>query len=350
MLDLGLTSSCKIRVQTLKGLAMGNITRRTWIQTAGAATGLFAVPRLGSASPLFARNDATDSLPMQLYKSLNESQRQKICLPIDHPRRQYVSNWWYIHPENRIPNTFSPDQQALIKSIFDSLHGADYRDAINHQVLIDQYGESKNAPAAGFFGTPEDANFEFIFTGHHVTRRCNVHSDKGSGFGGAPIFYGHYPHPVDKMNDNFREAKDHPGNPYWYQGKVFNKFIQALSGKQQAEGLVSVEPRSEEPESVVKVPSEARGLKCAELSLDQKKLLVETMRGMLAMFRTDDIDATIGAIEKNGVVDRLNISWFAGKYDIGSDQVWDTWQIEGPDMVWYFRGEPHIHCYFHLKT
>ena len=74
------------------------------------------------------------------------------------------------------------------------------------------------------------------------------------------------------------------------------------------------------------------------------------MKRMMEMFREDDVDATIAAIEKQNVIDRLTVSWFGGKYDIGSDQVWDTWQIEGPDMVWYFRGQPHIHCYFHLKA
>lgn len=285
---------------------------------------------------------------MQLYKSLSEEQKRKVCLPIDHPRRQFVSNWWYVHPDNRIPNTFNPEQQDLIKKIFDGMHSEDHQDAVNKQVLIDQYGEERNAPAAGFFGTPEDSNFEFIFTGHHVTRRCNAHSDKGSGFGGAPIFYGHYPHSVENMNDNFREAKDHPGNPYWYQGKNFNRFVQALDGKQQAKGLIAGDPRSENSDLVVKKTSEGRGLNCSDLSADQKKLFLDTMRGMLAMFRSDDVEATIASIEKRQLVDSLHVSWFAGKYDIGSDKVWDTWQIEGPDMVWYFRGEPHIHCYFHL--
>ncbi len=287
---------------------------------------------------------------MQLYKSLTEEQKKKVCLPIDHPRRQYVNNWWYIHPDHRIPNTFNADQRELIRRIFDSLHSAEHQDAVNHQVLIDQYGEEKNAPAAGFFGSPEDENFEFIFTGHHVTRRCNAHSDQGKGFGGAPIFYGNYPHPVQNMNENFREAKDHPGNPYWYQGKVFNRFVQALSGKQQQMGLVSGDPRSENSAVVVKKTTEGRGLSCTELSSDQKKLFLETVRDMLAMFREDDVKATLATIEKNKIVDRLFISWYEGKYDIGSDKVWDTWQIEGPDMVWYFRGEPHIHCYFHLAT
>ncbi len=152
------------------------------------------------------------------------------------------------------------------------------------------------------------------------------------------------------MRENFNEAKEHPGNPYWYQGKLFNQFVAALDGKQQQQGLVSREPRSESPNAVIQKASPDAGLRCADLSVDQKKLLLETMRGMLAMFRKEDVNVTIDTIEKQQIVDQLHVSWFAGKYDVGGDRVWDTWQIEGPDMVWYFRGYPHIHCYFHLNV
>lgn len=329
---------------------MNYLNRRGWMRTVGATSlGVLAATNDNIIRTVYAEPNASDSLPLQLYKSLTDEQREKVCLAANHPRRQYVDNWWYIHPEHRIPTTFNKDQQELIKKIFDSLHSADHQAAVNEQVLLDQYGEEKNAPAAGFFGTPGDADFEFIFTGHHVTRRCNAHSNKGTGFGG-PIFYGHYPHPQTNMRENFNEAKEHPGNPYWYQGKLFNRFVEALNAQQQQTGLVSIEPRSEKPNEVISRSNKSPGLKCAELSADQKKLFIETMRGMLAMFRQDDVDATIAAIEKRNLVEQLNVSWYAGKYDIGSDKVWDTWQIEGPEMVWYFRGYPHIHCYFHLKA
>ncbi len=331
---------------------MNGINRRQWIHSVGTASiGALAASYLpGISRSALAATASTDSLPMQLYKSLTAEQRQKVCLPANHARRQYVSNWWYIHPDHRIPATFNTEQQALIKRIFDSLHSDAHQAAVNEQVLLDQYGEEKNAPAAGFFGTPDDKDFEFIFTGHHVTRRCNAHSDKGLGFGGNPIFYGHYPHPETDMRNNFNEAKEHPGNPYWYQGRLFNQFVQALDGKQQQRGLLAREPRSEQPGAVIQKVETPQGLNCAELSDDQKKLFLDTMRGMLAMFRNDDVDATIASIDNKKVIDRLHVSWYAGKYDIGSDKVWDTWQIEGPDMVWYFRGYPHIHCYFHLNA
>ncbi|MFM7056102.1 MAG: DUF3500 domain-containing protein [Planctomycetota bacterium] len=332
---------------------MNALNRRKFLSLAGtSAAALTLIPANTQANPSpLSRPPAStsDSLPMQLWKSLTDEQRSKVCLPANHPRRQYVSNWWYIHPNHRIPSTFNPDQQELIRRIFDSLHSPEYLADVRKQVQIDQYGQAKNAPAAGFFGTPDDADFEFLFTGHHVTRRCNAHTDTGQGFGGAPIFYGHYPHAEENMRDNFNEAPDHPGNPYWYQGRIFNQFVQGLDASQQSQGLVSAEPRSENPESVISTPVTAQGLSLALLSTDQKQLFIETMRKMLAMFRADDAAATISTIERKAIVERLHVSWFADKYDIGGDRVWDTWQIEGPDMVWYFRGQPHIHCYLHLK-
>jgi len=329
---------------------MKTLNRRSFLSLAGASATIFAVaPPAAQSALLLPAASTTDSLPMQLWKSLTDEQRMKVCLPANHPRRQYVSNWWYIHPNYRIPTTFTPDQQELIHKIFDSLHSSEYIEDVRKQVKIDQYGQSKNAPAAGFFGTPDDPDFEFIYTGHHVTRRCSALTDKGQGFGGAPIFYGHYPHSEENMRDNFNEASGHPGNLYWYQGRIFNQFVQGLDATQQAQGLVSAEPRSEDPGSVISTPTSPQGLAVAGLSADQKKLFIDTLRNMLAMFRADDVTATIQAIEQNGIVDRLHVSWFAGKYDIGGDKVWDTWQIEGPDMVWYFRGQPHIHCYLHLK-
>ena len=325
---------------------MTNMNRRSLLKRAAATTAAVSLTGLDSLTgSAFAKESKSDSLPMQLYKSLSDEQKSKVCLPLNHKSRQFISNWWYVHRDHRIPDTFNADQQALIQQIFDSLHSPEHQAAVNKQVEIDQYGQEKNAPSVGFFGTPKDKSFEFIYTGHHVTRRCNAHTDKGQGFGGAPIFYGHFP-------EDFNENKNHPGNPYWYQGKIFNQFVQALDGKQQAAGLVSRnKPRSENPAVVLKKnATNWPGLRCENLSSDQQALLLETMKKMMAMFREDDVKATLQSIEKRKMVDQLHVSWYDGKYDIGSDKVWDTWQIESPEMVWYFRGQPHIHSYFHLKS
>lgn len=313
-------------------------SRRDLFRTLGATAALVAVPGLRAAKP------DKDSLPMQFYKSLSEEQRGKICLPVNHVKRQYVNNWWYIHPEQRLHTFYSKEQQDLVQQIFNSLHHPEHREKMAWQVQKDLMGSIKNTPSVGFFGTPADKDFEFIYTGHHVTRRCNAHSDSGLGFGGAPIFYGNFA-------KAFNESKDHEENPFWYQGLIFNEFVSSLDGKQQEKILVGREPRGEKPEAVIqKRKTDLPGLSCSDLSKDQQAKLLETMRRMLVCFRPDDVAATMKVIQEKKLINRLFVSCYGGAYDIGNDKVWDTWQIEGPDMVWYFRGVPHIHAYFHLPT
>jgi hypothetical protein len=36
--------------------------------------------------------------------------------------------------------------------------------------------------------------------------------------------------------------------------------------------------------------------------------------------------------------------------DIGNDGVWDVWQVEGPDMIWHFRGAPHVHVWANIRA
>ena len=42
---------------------------------------------------------------------------------------------------------------------------------------------------------------------------------------------------------------------------------------------------------------------------------------------------------EDGGIDKLHMTFYTND-DIGDDGVWDLWQIEGPSMVWYFRGAP----------
>lgn len=313
-------------------------SRRDVLRGLGSTTVLTVFPGLRASSA------DKDSLPMQFYKSLTEEQHAKIVLPADHAKRKFISNWWYICPDQRLHTFYTKDQQDLVKQIFDSLHSSAYREKMTWQVQKDLMGKIQNTPSVGFFGTPADKDFEFIYTGHHVTRRCNAHTDKGLGFGGAPIFYGNFA-------KAFRETKDHEGNPFWYQGLLFHEFYTALDGKQQEKILVGREPRKEDPASVIlKSKTDLPGISGADLSKDQQAKLLDVMRRMLACFRPDDADATMKIIEDKKMIERLFVSCYGGAFDIGGDKVWDTWQIEGPEMVWYFRGVPHIHGYFHLAA
>ncbi|MEQ1843934.1 MAG: twin-arginine translocation signal domain-containing protein, partial [Verrucomicrobiales bacterium] len=135
-------------------LTRRDVSRRDVLRTLGA-TALGAA--LGGFPKLHAADAAAkDSLTMQFYKSLTEEQHAAICLPVDHPKRQFVSNWWYICPEQRLHTFYTKDQQDLVKQIFESLHSPEYREKMDWQVQKDLMGNIKNTPSVGFFGTPAD--------------------------------------------------------------------------------------------------------------------------------------------------------------------------------------------------
>ena len=201
------------------------LSRRGVIRALGATAALAAWPGLRTASGGAA--PSKDSLPVQFYKSLTETQRGKICLPLDHPKRAFVSNWWYICPEQRLHTFYTPEQQDLVKQIFESLHHPDHREKMTWQVQKDLMGNIKNTPSVGFFGTPADPDFEFLYTGHHVTRRSHALSDTGQGFGGRP-----------PDNADFRGPL--PGGPLSEEG-----FRRRAASRQRAMDLR--EDRAEEP-------------------------------------------------------------------------------------------------------
>ena len=88
------------------------INRRTLFKRAAATTAALSVTAFESLTTdgqAFAKESKSDSLPMQLYKSLSDEQRTKICLPVNHSKRQFISNWWYVHKTTGFPIRSTPN-------------------------------------------------------------------------------------------------------------------------------------------------------------------------------------------------------------------------------------------------
>jgi len=334
----------------------GSASRREFIRTAvgglaaatAASSGLLGVagfPRRAVAAEGGAAV-ASETLAAQLYKSLSEQQKKTICFPFDHPLRSKVDNNWHIIKQP-ISAVFTGEQRALVKEIFLDMHSEEYAQKVLGQVEHDNRdggGKGFEDCAVALFGdpgAPGESKFEFVFTGRHVTRRCDGNSVEGEAFGG-PIFYGH-------AAQGFNEKADHPGNIYWYQAKRANELYQALDGRQRKIAL-RTDPRSEQGTDTVKLRGTEEGLTgipLAELTRDQKQLAWEVMHDILAPFRKTDATKAMKLIEEAGI-DKLHMTFYSVE-DIGNDGVWDLWQIEGPSMVWYFRGAPHVHTWVHVR-
>ena len=322
------------------------ISRRSFLKTSAGAVGAAALATLpGSAvlAPVVraeSKRAQSETLVTTLYKGLNEEKRKAVCFPFEHPLRSKVDNNWHI-TDKSIGELFSKDEQELIRQIFLGLHSPEYAETVMKQVVHDSGDEGFESSSIALFGEPGTGKFEFVLTGRHCTRRCDGDSVEGVAFGG-PIFYGH-------AAKSFNEGPKHEGNAYWYQALQANEAFKMLSGKQREMALLGT-ARRERGTDTVKLTGKKSGLPgipVSELSPDQKDQVRKTLAGLLAPFRKADADEAMKLVEANGF-DHLHMAFYKD-HDIGSDGVWDVWQIEGPAMLWYFRGEPHVHTWVNIR-
>lgn len=288
-----------------------------------------------------AKLPASETLVTTLYKSMNEAQRKDLCFAFEDKLRNKVDNNWHITPK-RIDQVLDKDQQAMVREIFDKLHSEEYKKRVWEQFDADNQGDGGFGSASiALFGEPGAGKFEFVLTGRHCTRRCDGDSVAGAAFGG-PIFYGH-------AARSFNEDPGHEGNVYWYQAKRANEVFKALDGKQREKALLE-NIRTEQGQNTIRLTGKKSGLDgipVSELSADQKDLVRMVLADLLLPFRKEDAAEAMRHIEKNGF-DSLHMA-FSKNHDLGSDGIWDNWQIEGPSMVWLFRGAPHVHCWAHIR-
>jgi len=318
------------------------IDRRSFLQTAGLAAGALGASGLlpsWAAEPVPVR-PTSETLVKTFFDTLSEEQRTRICFDFDHPLRQKINNNWLI--TETLVKDFTRDQQELIKKIFLGLHSEEYAQKVYNQVSSDS---GKRGFAGGssvaLFGEPNTGKFEFVLTGRHCTRRCDGDSVEGVSFGG-PTFYGH-------AAKGFNEGPDHEGNAYWYQALRANEVYQMLDGKQREQALLDMS-RGEHGNDTVKLTGKTEGLagiKVADLAGDQKDHVRKVIADLLAPFRASDALEAMKHIEAGGI-DNLHLSFYKGE-NIGEDEVWDVWQLEGPNVICYFRGKPHVHAWMHIK-
>jgi hypothetical protein len=320
-----------------------SLSRRNFLKTsvvAAAASTFGTVPIIGRAAEEAAKAKP-ETLVTTLYKSLNDAQRKALCFAFDHPLRTEVDNNWHIVDE-KIGSFLNADQQQMVREIFLGLHSPAYADKVMGQVIHDSGKAGFEDSAIALFGEPGTGKFEFVLTGRHCTRRCDGDSVEGAAFGG-PIFYGH-------AAESFNEKPDHPGNVYWYQAVRANEVFKMLDGKQRDVALRK-QGRMEQGPETVKLSGKKEGLPgipMTDLSQDQRGVVRKVMADLLAPFRKQDADEALKDIEAGGV-EHLHMAFYKNQ-DIGNDGVWDVWQLEGPNMVWYFRGDPHVHVWVNVKA
>jgi len=298
---------------------------------AGAENEVLPMPREYTPGP-------AENLVKELYAGMSDEQKKAVCLPFDHPSRLSVNP---NHALNKtIGSVFNSKQSELIERIVKALSAGD--DASWKQITRGGTWDASKSfgnTGANFFGDPSKGPFAFLFTGHHLTMRCDGNFKDSVAFGG-PIYYGHTPNPYSDKN------------VFFYQTQQAMKFYDALDKGQREQATIAKGNPGEGAPSV-KLPGKPLGVHYSDLSGDQKELMGKVMRSLLSPFRKEDADEVMAVIKESGGMDKLQFVFYADSYEgakTADKQPWSFWRMEGPGFIWNFRVLPHVHTYVNIAA
>ena len=314
-------------------------SRREFFQALGSAAAVAAVS--GGFRSLRAdekpQPKPAEALIRELYASLSSDQKNDLVLPYDHgteghPTRQKTFN---ASPNGKkISEVYTKSQQELVQRIVKSVLANDEAfERISRHGKWDSSGSLEGCGAVIFGEPAEKKPFAWVFSGHHITLRCDGNSEPGAAWGG-PIYYGHSANGYSKEN------------VYLDQTEQVQTVYDALNEKQRAKAHSTNNPGDTFPNGI-KPTNPRHGIPCSELTAEQRALVEKTMRKLLDPFRKEDADEVMQIVKANGGLDYVNIAFYKDEGE--SDKVrWHFWRLEGPGFVWNFRPLPHVHCFVNV--
>jgi hypothetical protein len=331
------------------------LDRRGFIRRVGGqAAGLVALGG-AAAAPLVradepdAKADDIDAKPAEalireLYATLSAEQKRELVMPWDHGTTKDGKGIatrlrMYNTPilGKRIGESYTPAQRELNRRILRSICSDDdgYR-RICRGGDFDTGGGFDGCGAA-IFGEPADGKkFAWVFSGHHLTVRCDGNSEEGAGFGG-PMFYGHSP-------DGYSEK-----NIFWYQTKSVLSVFEALTEEQRRKAVIRGTPGEGAGSIQFRPKEQAPGIVFADLNKEQHALIERVMRDILSPYRKEDADEVMDIVKVNGGLEQMHLAFYEDMR-MNDQKPWHFWRLEGPGFVWNYRILPHVHTYVNVSS
>lgn len=282
----------------------------------------------------------SEELVAEFVATLTDAQKSRVCFSWEHThpvlgllRRRLENDWRITKPRIESP-FYSPLQQRLLREIFRGLISPRWLQQVDFALQQDSGGFGKQQTIAVF----QDSSLELtqlVFTSRHMTLRCNNDPGEPCAFGG-PIFLGH--------EGASKNALDPASNVFWYQAIAATEFFEHLTDDQQRAAMRQQRPR--EGDISFRPAQPASGLPISQLSESQKPLFEQFVARLVEPFREADAARFWKCFDVQGGSDRCRISFFSEGGQL--DGVWRCWQIDGPSLLWYFRGTPHIHIWIHV--
>jgi hypothetical protein len=91
------------------------------------------------------------------------------------------------------------------------------------------------------------------------------------------------------------------------------------------------------------------GIPVGELNSGQQRAVQTVLRSLVDPYQPALQQQVFDCLEKQGGIAALHLAYYQ-MLDMGDDDVYDNWRIEGPSFAWWFRGAPHAHIYIHVAS
>ena len=269
----------------------------------------------------------------ELYATMSDDQKKEVVLPYDHGGKSPTRLRMYNRPigDKAIGRVYTRPQQELVERILKAMCADDegYR-RLSRGGKFDA-GSMLNC-GAHIFGDPSDKKpYAWMFTGHHLTIRCDGNFADGVAWAG-PLYYGHSPHGYSK------------DNVFFYQTQSVTSLFEGLTAKQREQATVKGNPG--EGEAGFK-PARKAGVTFTDLSKDQRELVEKVMADLLSPFRKEDGNEVMAILKANGGLEKLSLGYYEDAR-MKDGEPWHFWRLEGPGFIWNYRILPHVHCYVRI--
>ncbi len=319
------------------------VDRRDFLRALGGGaatlTGMTALAGMpaawGQEDKPAAKSDKTaEELIKELFAGLTEEQKRTVVAPFDNPGRLRIYNRAL---GKSIGESYTKPQQELVGRILRSICSDEegFR-RISREGTWDG-SRSFEACGANIFGNPTNGKYTWVFSGHHLTLRCDGNTEEGPAFGG-PLYYGHSPNGYS------------PKNVFNYQTKSVLSVFEALSEAQAKQAVVRGTPGEGAASIRLRPASAAKpGIPGRDLTKDQKVLVEKVMRDVLSPYRKQDADEVMQVIKAGGGLEQVHLAFYQ---DDGADTLekWHFWRLEGPGFVWNYRVLPHVHTFVNITS
>jgi hypothetical protein len=337
--------SDQLKVQCPECDAPESVDRRHFLSVLGGTAvtlaSLEAVPKImaqpaATARPAQRVASPAEALVRELYQGLSEQQRTQVVLPWNHGAgpNAIATRLRMFNASinaNNIGAVYTRAQQELNERILRAIcSDEEGHRRITRNGTFDGSGNFTRC-GAHIFGDPSGANqFAWVFSGHHLTVRCDGNSEPDTAFGG-PMYYGHSP-------DGYSQR-----NVFNFQTRSVLSVWEALNEQQRRQAIISTNP-GEQAASVRHRQAPYPGIAGRDLTPDQRRLVETVMRDLVSPYRREDGDEVMELVRRNGGMERIHLGFFK---PAGAEN-WTFWRLEGPGFVWNYRVLEHVHCFVNI--